>query len=270
MKIIDTFIFYNELTLLNYRLELLNDYVDYFVIVESTYSFAGKKKELIFENNKNLFSKFKDKIIHIIVDDFEYIYPNINYDQRDQWKNEIYQRNCIKKGLEKINLDDTDVIIISDLDEIPNPNIINDIKKNTLKITYNCLIMDNYYYNLHNKLSSTLNASKIVLYNIVKNFTIEDIRRNKINIDCISIEKGGWHLSYFGDIKFIQDKINNFSHQEYNNTNHTSSNIIEERIKNNIEIFGRKKNKITFIKIKDNTFLPFNYNIYLKDFYNEK
>jgi hypothetical protein len=269
MKIIDTFIFYNELKLLNYRLEILNEYVDYFVIVESIYSFAGKKKELIFENNKNLFSKFKDKIIHIIVNDFKYIYPNINYEQREQWKNEIYQRNCIKQGLEKLNLNDTDIIIISDLDEIPNPNIINDIKNNRLKITYNCLTMDNYYYNLHNKLSSTLNASKIILYDIVKKFTIQDIRRNKININSILIEKGGWHLSYFGDIEFIQDKINNFSHQEYNNINHTSSDIIEERINNNIEIFGRKKNKIIYTNIKDNTFLPSKYNIYLTDFYSK-
>ena len=82
IKIIDCFIFYNELELLTYRINILNDVVDYFVIVESTHTFIGKEKKLYFDENKNLFEKFKKKIIYIIVDDFPYKYPNINFNKK--------------------------------------------------------------------------------------------------------------------------------------------------------------------------------------------
>ena len=92
MKIIDGFIFYNELKLLWYRINILYKVVDYFIIVESLYTFSGKKKELYFKNNKHKFSKFHDKIVHIVIDNFDYIYPNIDYTKRHQWENEIKQR----------------------------------------------------------------------------------------------------------------------------------------------------------------------------------
>ena len=69
MKIIDCFIFYNELKMLLFRLSELNEYVDYFIIVESTFTFTGNKKDLFFKNNASMFESFKEKIIHIIVDD---------------------------------------------------------------------------------------------------------------------------------------------------------------------------------------------------------
>ena len=65
MKIIDCFIFYNELDLLTYRLNLLNNIVDYFIIVESTHTFIGKEKICFFSENKHLFENFTNKIIHI-------------------------------------------------------------------------------------------------------------------------------------------------------------------------------------------------------------
>ena len=77
-KIIDCFTFYNELDLLTYRLNILNDVVDYFVLVEATHTHIGKEKPLFYQENKHLFEKFNDKIIHVVVDDFSYKYPNIN------------------------------------------------------------------------------------------------------------------------------------------------------------------------------------------------
>jgi beta-1,4-mannosyl-glycoprotein beta-1,4-N-acetylglucosaminyltransferase len=88
IKIIDCFIFYNEIDLLTYRLNILNDIVDKFVIVESTYTFSGKEKKLYFNENKHLFEKFNEKIIHIIVDNIPFKYPNINYKNKEQWVNE--------------------------------------------------------------------------------------------------------------------------------------------------------------------------------------
>ena len=83
-KIIDCFIFYNEFDLLTYRLNLLNDVVDYFVLVESRHTFVGKEKSLFYNENKQLFEIFNHKIIHIIVDDFPHKYPNINIEAGEQ------------------------------------------------------------------------------------------------------------------------------------------------------------------------------------------
>ena len=99
---IDTFIFYNELDLLEYRLHLLNEYIDYFVLVESTHTFVGNKKELYYNNNKERFKKYNDKIIHIIVDDMP-IKSKIT-ENKSIWDNEFHQRNCIQRGLDKLKV----------------------------------------------------------------------------------------------------------------------------------------------------------------------
>jgi hypothetical protein len=149
IKIVDCFIFYNEFDLLTYRLNLLNDVVDYFVLVESRHTHVGKEKPLYYNENKQLFERFNHKIIHVIVDDFPHKYPNINIENSEQWINEKFQRNCISRGIDKLTLQSTDIITITDLDEIPKPSTLSNIKTNALSISINILEMDFYYYNLH-------------------------------------------------------------------------------------------------------------------------
>ena len=265
-KIIDCFIFYNELDLLNYRLNLLDDYVDYFVIVEATHTHSGKEKKLFYNENRDLFEKFKYKIIHIIVDDFPYKYPDIDIEKNQQWKNENYQRNCIKRGIDRLTLDDSDIITICDLDEIPNPKILNELKDNKRQITNSCLKMDMYYYNLNNK--TNINdwiAPKLISYKEFKkiDITIQEFRYKKI--DNI-IENGGWHLSFFGDKDFIINKIQSYGHQEFNNNKFLSN--IEDKINLNKDLFNRKNFNIQYININDNNNLPPKYNIYLQKYIN--
>lgn len=141
--IVDCFIFYNEIKLLQYRLETLYKHVDHFIIVESTLTFAGNKKESYFLNNKHLFEKFLDKIIHVLVNDTPVCH--------DAWGRERFQRNCISRGLDKIvNLKESDVLIISDCDEIPNVDILKDVhtyvnNKSPIK----SLQQDLYYYSVN-------------------------------------------------------------------------------------------------------------------------
>lgn len=238
IRIIDCFIFYNELDLLTYRLNLLNDKVDYFVIVEATHTFVGKEKKLFFNDNKHLFEKFNKKIIHIIVDDLPYEYPNINIYNNDVWKNEYFQRNAISRGINRINdLSETDLFILSDLDEIPDPRILDKIKQGDIIVDIKILEMDFYYYNLNTKFKSKWGLSKIISYKKYKelNISCNNIR----NIECSKIENGGWHLSYFGDKYFIQNKIQNFSHQELNNSNFTDLSKIEERVQKSVDLYDR-------------------------------
>jgi beta-1,4-mannosyl-glycoprotein beta-1,4-N-acetylglucosaminyltransferase len=264
-KIIDCFIFYNELDLLNYRLNLLDDYVDYFVLVEAIHTFTGKEKKLFYNENKELFEKFKDKIIHVIVDDFPYKYPDIDIEKNEQWKNEIYQRNSIKRGIDKLTLHDNDLVVITDLDEIPNPEILNKIKENKKQITISSLKMDMYYYNLNckTKINDWISPKIISYKEFTKlDITIHDFRYKKT--DNI-IENGGWHLSFFGDKEFIANKIENYGHQEFNNDEILKN--IEEKIKSKKDLFNRENHEIQYIDIEDNENLPPKYDIYLQKYF---
>lgn len=262
-KIVDCFIFYNELDLLNYRLNLLDDYVDNFILVEATHTHTGKEKKLFYNENKELFQKFKDKIIHVIVDDFPCKYADI--EKNEQWKNENFQRNCIKRGIDKLLLNDKDIITICDLDEIPNPEILKEIKDNKKQIIKSSLKMDMYYYNLNCKININVWISpKLISYNELNklDITIHEFRCKKT--DNI-IENGGWHLSFFGDKDFIENKIKNYGHQEYNNDEILSN--IEEKIKLNKDLFNRKNHDIQYINIENNENLPPKYEIYLQKYF---
>lgn len=260
---LDCFTFYNEIELLTYRLNLLKDVIDYFIIVESTHTFTGHEKQLYYNENKHLFEEFQDKIIHIIVDDFPHKYPNINIQNRDQWTNEDYQRNCINRGL--VNLNDSDYIIISDLDEIPNPTILHSIKINNVKLDeVVSLEMDFYYYNLNTLFENKWFKAKILNYKKYKelNESCDKIR----HMSQCYIGKCGWHLSYFGNSEFIKNKLINFSHQEYNNSTITNLEYIDEKIKMGIDLFARNS-KINNIPIENNDNLPPKYDIYLRNFF---
>ncbi|MGN1154117.1 MAG: hypothetical protein ACI4S3_08815 [Candidatus Gastranaerophilaceae bacterium] len=91
--IYDCFTFFNELDLLEIRLNILNDVVDKFVLVEATKTFTGQDKPLYYNDNKEKFSAFNAKIIHVVVDD----YPSIGLETA--WGYENWQRNCISRGL---------------------------------------------------------------------------------------------------------------------------------------------------------------------------
>ena len=145
--IYDCVIFFKEYDILELRLNILKDYVDYFVITESNLTHSGKSKPYYFEENKEYFYNIipKEKIIH------QKIEGDINV---DSWSREFHQRdNMIPKSIV-----DDDLIITSDVDEIINPNILkNNFEKNTI---YTCL-QNFYYYKLNNFINSNWYGSII-------------------------------------------------------------------------------------------------------------
>ncbi len=265
VKIIDAFIFFNEIELLTYRLQLLYNIVDYFIIVESNYTFMGNQKISFFNENKELFNIYKDKIIHInITDEFPYKAP-LNIHKGEQWYNEIFQRNYIKNGIaileEKELIKDEDYIMISDADEIVDVKRLVEIKEGLTSYEIGAFEQDLYYYDLNTKHEKKWNLAKIINYKKYKelNLSIEELR-NHLN-EIPKIKYGGWHLSYFGNPNFIKNKIENFSHQELNNPIFTNLDFIEARVKNQDDLFGLHFfKKIPFIK---NNYLPPN----ILDFY---
>lgn len=274
MKIIDSFIFYNELDILFYRLSILDEYVDNFILVESTHTFSGHPKPLFYNENKDRFEKFAHKIIHIIVSDFPYKIPYINYEYNQQWENEYYQRNAIKQGLDTIinELSDTDILLTSDVDEIPNPTILMNAISGELqfnKNTLNRLALDMYYYNLYYRIGEGNNWHGIKLMTIHSykeiNLSFQQMRVWEHSYHVPIIPNGGWHLSYFGDSDFIVKKIASYSHQEYNNEDYIDKNTLSEKIKNGINLLNNSE--LVYIPIEENKNLPYKYDIFLKHFY---
>ena len=154
MKIFDCFMYFDEEIVLDVRLNTLNDFVDYFVIVESKFTHKGEKRDLKFNHEK--FNKFKDKIIYLIYDKVptkvEMIKPEDNEGTKygkyilNAAYRENSQRNFIQEGL--LNAKSDDIILISDVDEIPNLSEIN-FNKISQKILLFKQNMFYYKFNLH-------------------------------------------------------------------------------------------------------------------------
>jgi len=257
-KIIDCFTFYNEIDLLNLRLSELYDYVDYFVISESLHTHRGKSKKLYLEENMDLFSQFKDKIINVC--------DKNKYNSSDySWKIENNQRNEIAKGLSSLDLDDNDQILISDLDEIPNIETLKKVMPVEWVFT---LEMDFYYFTLYNKIKKNWKKSKILNYktfiekfNSSPQYVRDSVDYRKIlnfRFDRNVIKDGGWHFSYFGDVDFIQNKIRNFAHFEFDNEKYFNAKNILNSINNGVDLYGDKSIKINQLKELDLDKLPKN------------
>ena len=257
-KIIDCFIFYNELDMLKFRLKELNNVVDYFVLVEADSTFSGMSKELFFEKNKLLFYDYLDKIVHVIVTDM----PNTG-----AWDREFHQRDAIDRGLKKIDIKPDDIIIISDLDEICDVDTLLNIKNNGVSCIYH-LKQDMFYYNLNCKGENWFLA-KICNYGSYLNISKPNLIRIKGN-PIGTIEKGGWHFSYFFDVDGIVNKIKSFSHQEYNNDKYTNKEIIKELIKNCDDLFFRDNastHNFKYFPYTENNYLPRNYEMLSNNIY---
>ena len=157
--------FYNELNMLKFRLDYLYDTVYKFILVESTLTHSGKTKELYYNNNKHLFEKYNDKIIHIIVDDL----PTLE-ETNDSWDREIKHRQGIERGLNQLNLKDNDIVCSCDLDEIPDKNALDYIRNlPKIKNILYALEQENYRFNLNHVSHIKWYRPKIVYFYMYKN-----------------------------------------------------------------------------------------------------
>lgn len=200
IKIFDCFIFYNELDILELRLEELYDVVDKFVLVEANCTFSGNMKPWFYLENKDRYSKYNDKIIYIQVEDMP--------QSQNAWDREKFQRNAISRSFPLF--EDNDIILISDVDEIPRQDIVNNIKFITSPAK---LEMDFYNYNFNCRVEPGWIGTVIFRLGSIRRMSPQELRF----ADIPRINKGGWHFSWFGDEEFCKNKIRNFSHQELNN-----------------------------------------------------
>ena len=244
--LIDCFLFYNELDMLTFRLKELDHIVDYFVLVESQYTHQGVYHPLVFNTSKHLFEAYNHKIIHVMLTEDVVKINQTTTHQEDTNKRENYHRNCITIGIQTLSniLHQDDMIIISDLDEIPDTQTISMLKTQGIMNIYH-LFMDMYYYHINCKLNVKWEQAFILPYILydkytrVLNYTLTDLRMNLDNTITQHVVLGGWHFSYFGNSEFIINKLKSFSHTLYNNNKYLNNSIINEAIYNNNDILQR-------------------------------
>ena len=239
MAIYDCFQFFNEETILDLRLNILEDSVNFFVIVESTTDHQGNKKKLNFDINK--FQKFQKKIIYIVVEDTLDAIKKPHIGQNSPV--ERHQRNSIMRGLK--NCSDDDLVIISDVDEIPDLTKLNFFDKKSKYAVFSQRKFD-YKLNLLNETEGEWLGSKICLKKNLKSPQwLRDLKFKKYpfwRIDKIKnlqiIKDGGWHFSYLQNPKNLLKKITSFSHGERNKPEFADEKNIEEKIKMQKNIFN--------------------------------
>jgi len=239
--IYDCFTFFNELELLELRLNELSGVVDKFVLVEATKTHFGLPKPLNFAENRQRFSAFLDRIIHVVVDDD----MPTGDGARDHWKRERFQRNAIGRGLK--NCLPQDIVMVSDIDEIPNVQTVaqfcrtlhyqDNLLSNIIHTAFNsrltrflfhrkCLrhfLRKNnpfvwkleqhpcsFFLNRTGRDTAWWYGTKIMHY---RDFSVADeMRYSGYKI----IKNGGWHFTYMGDANRIKSKVAAMAHQEIN------------------------------------------------------
>ena len=261
MKIFDCFMFYDEELLLDIRLNILDKYVDFFIIVESEYFHNGKKRQLKFNINK--FKKFKNKIIYIKHKNMpsEVIkLENADSEGVKSYKmifnahlRENDQRNHILNGLKKAN--DNDLILISDIDEIPNFNSIDLSKINDQIIMFE---QEMFYYKFNRYLPNfkwygTKACKKKNLTNPqwlrnIKNkkysfWRLDTFFSNNKYINKTFIKNGGWHFSNIKNAKDIELKLKSYLHHRDYESEELGYSKIKKLIKSNKTIYDMSVDK---------------------------
>ena len=253
--------YFDEDVILDLRLNILNPFIDYFVIVESTFNHKGEKRKLKFDINK--YKKFENKIIYLIFDKepsgIEKVFDTDNEGEVSRKlilnaaSRENGQRNFISKGLERAN--EKDLILISDVDEIPNLEKIN---WNTIKDQIVLFKQDMFYYKLNLRLPDLIwSGSKACRKKYLKSpqwlrnvkdkkysfFRLDTLFSEKKYINIKFINNGGWHFSNIKTAAEIEYKLKSYLHHREFDLNPISESEIEDIIKNKQAIYDLKVDK---------------------------
>lgn len=214
MAVIDAFLFFQELDVLELRLHTLKDKVDKFVLVESAYTFANHPKPLHFAENRGRFAPFLDRIVHVA-------HP-LPFPSEDRWANESLSRGFIDGALAGFAQPD-DLILVSDVDEIPQ-----EIGK------IGAYELDTRYYKAMWRLGWQGRGTCAVRYRDYPGAqALRDQRPH--------LPKAGtaWHFSYMGGVDRIVNKIHAFAHAEYDDPFYTDKARLLHAIQSRADLFGR-------------------------------
>ena len=253
--------YFDEEVVLDVRLNTLDKYVDYFVIVESSFTHKGDNKNLMFNHNK--FEKFKNKIIYLVYDKQPKGIEAINENDSENEKSIKYilnaalrengQRNFIQNGL--IKAEDNDIILISDVDEIPN---LSEVNFNNISEKIIMFHQDMFYYKFDLKIpnllwTGTRGCRKKYLLSPQWLRNVKDRKYFPFRIDILFSEKkysnikfisnGGWHFSYIKTAEEIEHKLKSYLHHREFDEQSLSVEEIQNIIENKKAIYDLKVDK---------------------------
>lgn len=262
MKLIDVFNFSHEpIELLEMRLNIVYPYVDIICINENATTYTGIEREIQFEKYKSRLSPFLDKIVYRIIDtrernlDFSTFSQQYHTDRDkdhparpatrglpERWHRSMYGRDCLIESLLEVASDD-DIIIQSDLDEIPNPEFLKEAKS-LVKDGYMYTCIQKFYMCHINRIQTDKGkdvddwrGSQFCTFKYLKDYGGFNDCRNLPHENEFLIENGGWHFSFLGGEEKIKQKLQGYGHQEHNNDGVKSN--IGSNINNNQDILGR-------------------------------
>ena len=283
MKLFDTFLFFNELDLLEIRLNVLAPYVDYFVITEADVTFSGKPKPFYYYENRARYRDFAGKIIYNRIDstpdDFSgFIPPNKYFTDRmrsyahksngtplsrlsPDFQREVYQRDSIINGPIGAAADE-DLILISDLDEIPNTEqLVNADKKFKPGMLYNfCMKWLMYYLNV--ECSDEWFGTRVCRFDYLDGKSIDLMRyhlENRLEQPVPIVENGGWHFSFLGGQDRVMEKLAAYSYQGRRSRyflrllDSVFKNRVAKKIARNEDIFNKGRR---FLTLEPDSSLP--------------
>jgi len=219
IKIYDIFTYNGEADILEIHLNILKDAVDQFIIVEAPTTFSGLNKPLYFQEQKERFAPFLNKIKYFVIND----YPNdqellkladsssnVPKDGPEHWRREFYQKESIKKAL--THLQDDDICFVGDVDEIWNPEILVDYTKNYIFK----LKQEVYTYYLNNRSDEPWAGTMVTKYKNIKNNCLNHLR-TKSETSYVYVENGGWHFTNIGGLEEIRRKLkDSYTKESYN------------------------------------------------------
>ena len=295
MNLFDCFQFFDEEMMLDLRLNIMDKYVDKFVITEATYMHNGKPKELIFDIKK--YQKFKDKIIYIVVEKQPPGILEINDSDEDKvdtkgqklilngYMRDNYQREMAQGYLKNVN--DNDWIIINDIDEIPNLKNI-DFQKIGNKLVFFKQQIFFYKFNLHDKSSVWFGSRACKKKNFISPQWLRDVKTKKYNILRIDtlfskkkytntkiINEGGWHFTNIKSPENIQKKLLNYTHHDEFEKSGIDLKGLKKKIEEKTAIYdhtvdqklnkfnkGKRLEKVDLIKMPD--YLKDNFKKYIE------
>jgi beta-1,4-mannosyl-glycoprotein beta-1,4-N-acetylglucosaminyltransferase len=255
MKIYDSFRFFNELELLEIRFNLLYDLVDHFVITECPYTIMGDEKPLYYWENRHLFDKFNDKVIHDVMDDIPSSFENYIEKQKYhtaygsidkncgqpyidipiRYQRDMYARDYTAFSIEKAGVSDEDLIITSDADEILNPLILDSVDEWFNPSCHYAALQRSFYYGLNTLFQENWMGSRLCTWGLLKNISVDSLRQ--MHPESYKIENAGWHWSCFGGSERFKQKLAACADSQHNTPDIVGN--VEERIEKGIDPIDR-------------------------------
>ena len=249
MKTYDCFTFFNELDVLEIRLQEMWDVTDIFVINEANIGFSGKSKEYVLLDNWSRFKPYADKIRHILINDV----PETNV----SWTREHFQRRALDRGL--YDMQTEDLIVVSDVDEIPRAQVIQMIQVDTNNYDRYILGHPLLQYKINYMKVFDIHKQENIMVTRGRVYTNAQQEReftfpwNAKPTNTVSIAHGGWHFSYFGhDDQLAIKKLQNYSHTEHDTPDRINRHNIEWFVKNKCGNNGpTDPERFEYVKVND-------------------